>query len=65
MDERGQVDAVVLVFPKLHADAVVGDGADDDVEVMGGLAAGVATIQQDELGPLLAVVFKAENSTET
>ena len=60
MDERGQVDAAVLVFPELHADAVVGNGADDDVVVVGGLPTGVVAVQQDELGPLLAVVVEAE-----
>ena len=59
MDERGQVDAAVLVFPELHADAVVGNGADDDVVVVGWLAAGVVAVQQDKLGPLLAVVVRS------
>ena len=33
VDERGQVDALVLIFPELHADAVVGDGTNDDIVV--------------------------------
>ena len=61
MDERGQVDALVLIFPELHADAVVGDGTNDDIVVVRGFTLGIVAVQENEFGPLLAVVTEAEN----